>query len=52
MTFPRSAATRGRNPRQPKSKLILMMAFAASNAAANQATRETRMQAPRQLFET
>jgi hypothetical protein len=29
-----------------------MMAFAASNAAANQAGGETRMQAPRQLFET
>jgi hypothetical protein len=29
-----------------------MMAFAASNAAANQGLHETGMQAPRQLFET
>jgi hypothetical protein len=37
---------------RPKLKLILMMVFAASNAAARQGFRETVMQASRQLFET
>jgi hypothetical protein len=37
---------------RPKLKLILMIVFAASNAAACPGIGETAMQALRQLFET